>query len=373
MARRGENIYKRKDRRWEGRYIKGRRPDGRIIYGYVYGKTYGETKAKLLPLKYSYSRWAAGHAGFDGTVADWAVYCMEGILKSDIKQSTYAYYNGMLNNHILPRLGTEKLCSLTTGSIQGFVDTLSQENLGPGAVRGIFGLLSRFLKKAVEKGALLVDPCGDVNLPKKTKPKTAVLSDPEQKQLEQAALEDRHGLPILLALYTGMRIGEICALKWEDIDMETGIIHVQRNVQRIACENGDLKTMLIFGTPKSETSDRLIPLPPRLHTVLAESYIHSDGEYVVSCRNGLAEPRVVRYRYAQILKKAGIRHVHFHALRHTFATRCMELRFDVTTLSRILGHASVKMTLDIYTDSLLEHKIISMHMLDKLFPMGAAV
>jgi len=373
MARRGENIYKRKDKRWEGRYIRGRRPDGRIIYGYVYGKTYSEVRTRLLPFKYRYSAWAGERTGFDGTVADWAVYCMESILKSDIKQSTYAYYHGMLNNHILLRLGTKKLCSLTKSSIQEFVDTLSREGLGSGAVRSIFGLLNRFLKKAVRKGALLVNPCEDVILPKKAKPNIAVLTVAEQKQLEQAALRDKYGLPVLLALYTGMRIGEICALKWADIDLETGILHVRRTVQRIACQNENHKTKLVFGAPKSETSNRLIPLPSQLHSVLSNAYTHSDGKYVVSCREGVAEPRVVRYRYTQILKKAGIRPIRFHALRHTFATRCMELRFDVTTLSRLLGHSSVKMTLDIYTDSLLEHKIISMHMLDKLFPIPTAI
>lgn len=370
MARRGENIYKRKDKRWEGRYIKGRKPDGRIVYGYVYGKTYGEAKAKLLPFKYQYSNRTCGHTGFNGTVADWGICCMEAILKSDIKQSTYAYYHGMLNNHILPHLGAKKLCSLTGNSLQDFVDTLSREGLGPGAVRGVFGLLNRFLKRAVEKGALLANPCMDITLPKKVKPCITALTAAEQKKLEETALLDKHGLPILLALYTGMRIGEICALKWEDIDLETGILHVKRTVQRIACQNGGQKTKLVFGTPKSEASDRLIPLPSRLRTILSGLYPHSHGKYIVSCKNGVAEPRAVRYHYHQILKKAGIRHLHFHALRHTFATRCMELHFDVTTLSRLLGHSSVKMTLDIYTDSLLEHKIMSMHLLDKLFTVS---
>jgi len=373
MARRGENIYKRKDDRWEGRYIKGRRPDGRIVYGYVYGKTYGGVKTKLLPLKYRYSSHAVKGSGYGGTVADWAACCMEDIVRSDIKQSTYAYYNGILQNHMLPHLGGKKLNSLTKKDIQVFVEHLSGNGLRPGTVHGVFGLLNRFLKKAVKKGALLVNPCGDVSLPKKTKPKIKALTALEQKRLEQAALEDRHGIPVILALYTGMRIGEICALKWEDIDLEAGIIHVRRTVQRITCQNGNRKTKIVFDTPKSETSDRLIPLPGKVRALLSDLKDRSEDAFVVSGRNGFSEPRVLRHRYYRVLKRAGIRHVHFHALRHTFATRCMELRFDVTTLSRLLGHSSVKMTLDIYTDSLLEHKIISMHMLDQLLIMPAAV
>jgi len=373
MARRGENIYKRKDGRWEGRYIKGREPDGRIIYGYVYGKTYGDVKAKLLPLKYRYRSHAGKTSGFGGTVADWAACCMEEIVRSDIKQSTYAYYSGMLQNHIMPRLGGRKLCGLTQKDIRIFVDSLTQTGLGPGAVRGVFGLLNRLLTMAVEKGALLVNPCKAISLPKGTAPNIEALTGTEQKKLEQAALHDKHGISVLLALYTGMRIGEICALKWEDINLETGILHVRRTVQRIACRDGNSKTKIVFDTPKSEKSNRLIPLPSQLQAILSELYTRSENEYVVSCRGGFAEPRTVRYRYYRILKKAGIKPVHFHTLRHTFATRCMELRFDVTTLSRLLGHSSVKMTLDIYTDSLLEHKIVSMHMLDRLFPVPAAV
>jgi len=298
---------------------------------------------------------------------------MEEIVRSDIKQSTYAYYNGLLQNHILPHLGTRKLNSLAGKEIQSFIDHLSGQGLGPGAVHGVFGLLNRFLKRAVQKGVLLVNPCVEVTLPKKTRPKHKALTAPEQKKLEQAALEDPQGIPVISALYTGMRIGEICALQWEDVDLEMGIIHVRRTAQRIACPNGNRKTKIVFGTPKSEKSDRLIPLPGQIHTILSDLKERSENEYVVAGKGRFAEPRVIRHRYYQILRKAGIRHIHFHALRHTFATRCMELRFDVTTLSRLLGHSSVKMTLDIYTDSLLEHKILSMHMLDKLFLMSPAV
>ena len=252
-----------------------------------------------------------------------------------------------------------------------FVDNLIWTKLGAGAIRGVFGLLNRLLKMAAERGILFVNPCKGVRLPKSIIPNIEALTGTDQKKLEQIALHDKYGISVLLALYTGMRIGEICALKWADIDLETGILRVRQTMQRIACRNGNRKTKIVFDTPKSEKSNRLIPLPSQLQAILSERYTHSESEYVVSCRSGFTEPRAVRYRYYQILKKARIKRIHFHALRHTFATRCMELRFDVTTLSRLLGHSSIKMTLDIYTDSLLEHKIVSMHMLDRIFPVAA--
>lgn len=373
MARRGENIYKRKDNRWEGRYIKSRGAGGRIGYGYVYGKTYGAVKARLLPLKSLYGSCIGELTGFGGTLGDWAVCCMAEIAASDIKESTYAYYNGILRKHILPALGERKLSGLTKKELQCFVDALSRNGLGAGACSGVFGLLNRFLKYAVQRGALLVNPASNIRLPKRVKPQIRALDLAGQKQLEQIALADPDGLPVILALYTGMRIGEICALRWSDVNLQTGMIQVRQTVQRIACSGGSHKTKIVFGAPKSEQSNRLIPIPDRLCAFLKRSREQSKSDYVVSCKGSFAEPRVVRQRYYRIRERAGIQPVHFHALRHTFATRCMELRFDVTTLSRLLGHSSVKMTLDIYTDSLLEHKIIAMHMLDQVFSMKAAM
>lgn len=367
MARKGENIYKRKDGRWEGRYIKNRKNDGRIVYGYIYDKTYNEVKDRLLSMKYIYRDISHNAAEFEGTLGDWAACCMEDIVKSDIKQSTYAYYSEMLDNHILPQLGDQKLAGLDKNDIQKFVDTLSQSGLGAGAVQGVFGLLNRFFKTAVKKEVLTANPCTDISFPKKTKANIMALTASEQKQLERAALQDKNGIAVILALYTGMRIGEICALKWSDMNLEIGILHVQRTMQRIASPDENRKTMIVFDTPKSEKSDRLIPLPPKIRTLLSDLQAQSKSEFVVYGRSGYAEPRIVRHRFYKILKNAGIRHIHFHALRHTFATRCMELQFDVTTLSRLLGHSSVKMTLDIYTDSVLEHKITAMQKLDKLF------
>jgi len=368
VARKGENIYFRKDGRWEGRYIKGKKSDGRPVFGYVYGKKYGEVKSKLLSLKYRYCSQNSETNNFQGTLNDWVLNWFEDIAKSNIKRSTYSYYQGLIQHHILPLLGQIKLNQIKPSDMQQFIDTLLKKGLRPNTVRGVFNLLNRILKKAADNRFLIINPCKDVILPKVEKPKIRILTMAEQQKLEYTAAQDKDGLIVILALYTGMRIGELCALKWSDVDLQEGIIHVRQTIQRIQCmQLGKSKTEIIFDNPKSNSSIRMIPLPLNIHKLLSKVKDNAESEYVIPCNNRFSEPRIVNYRFRRIIEKAGIENVHFHALRHTFATRFMELGIDVTTLSRILGHSSVKMTLDVYTDSLIEHKKYAMYKLDTLW------
>ncbi|MGL6199072.1 MAG: tyrosine-type recombinase/integrase [Lachnospiraceae bacterium] len=367
MAKRGENIYLRRDKRWEGRYKKGRKENGKLWYGYVYGKTYKEVKLKLVEFNYKYMNSEQELISFDGTVYNWSIHYLEKTLNSGIKSSTYAIYNTMMEHHILPYFENKKLKSVTKNDVEGFVQSLTEKGLSGTSVHGVFGLLSRMLKCGVEEKTLLLNPCDEVVLPKKEPKKIEVLAVEEQQTLEKAALEDKDGAAVVTALYTGMRIGEIAALRWDDINFDTGMIHVSQTVQRIADVDGETKTKLVFGSPKSEKSDRLIPMTEKTKSWFQSLQQTAKGEYVIECKDGFAEPRVIRYRYVKIVEAAGLRYVPFHSLRHTFATRCLENGVDPTNLSSILGHTSSKMTLDVYTDSLLEQRIISMGKIDKLF------
>lgn len=367
MARKGENIYKRSDGRWEGRYVMGRKPDGKPHYGYVYGDKYGDVKTKLLPLKIKYANHGKIVACYLGTVNDWTKYWLDDVMRVRVRESTLAYYSGTLGKHVLPVFGTRKLSGLTREDMQRLADSLTEKGLSASTVHGIMGVLNRMLKAAVEHNALLLNPYDGVVLPKREPPKVKALCKADQRKLEVVALEDKDGLAVMLALHTGMRIGEICALKWSDVDLEKGVLRVRQTVQRIGNVDGTGGTHVIFGDPKSVHSKREIPLTQTMKQLLAREKARASGEFVVSCRNGMAEPRVVRYWFARIAAKAGLTDVRFHGLRHTFATRCMESGMDITTLSRILGHASVKMTLDVYTDSTWEQKAEAMRRLDRLY------
>lgn len=368
MSRRGENIYKRKDGRWEGRYIKGRKENGKPYYGYIYASKYYLVKERLLPLKLQHAKSDGGQREFQGTFDIWANGWLEQVVCSTVKRSTYSFYHGIMKRYILPSLGNMRMDAITTACVQYFIDDLNKKGLKAGTVCGIAGVLKRVLDDAVSKRVLLVNPGKGVILPKKEAPRSKVLEKTSQQRLELEAEKARHGLSVMLALYTGMRIGEICALRWQDVDLEAGIIHVHRTVQRIPeSVDGSPRTRLLFGSPKSLYSERKIPLTDGLRLILKREQIRSQGEYVIAGRGQFTEPRMVRYHFERIIKQAGLEHMSFHNLRHTFATRCMETGMDVTTLSRILGHSSVKMTLDIYTDSTPQHKAEAIGKLDQLY------
>lgn len=371
MSKKGENIYKRKDGRWEGRYIKGKHPNGKPVYGYVYGYKFKEVRDKILPLKSYYLSQDTIHIKFWGTLRDWTLCWMHETVQSRIKPSTYANYYGMLENHILPALGDKKLASITQADVQQFITLLEQKRLRVNAIRNICGMLNRVMKAALKKNALFANPCQEIEFPAKEKTPVRALSLSDQRKLELAASKDKNGIAVFMALYTGMRIGEISALRWDDIDLESGKLYVSRTVQRISnLDNGitsAAKTKLYVGEPKSASGKRIIPLTPKLSALLREEKEKSRSFYVVSSYGNFTEPRTIRYRYEKILKVAGIEHLHFHGLRHTFSTRCIEKNMDVAALSRILGHSSIKMTLDTYVDSMYEQQYSSIHKLDGLF------
>lgn len=370
MARHGENIYKRKDGRWEGRYIKGRTPEGKPVYGYLYTRKYKECREKLIREKALHMdmRKSVKVCG-TGMVSDFMRYWLYGIVQPYVKASTFSNYAAILEKWIHPFLGKRKLHSVDREEIQSFIRFLSEQGLSPGTVRNINRVLHAAMKKAKEYGYIYGNPCEGVCLPEIEQKEARVLTLEEQKLLEEAARSDKNGAAILLAAYTGMRIGEICALTWNDVDVADGVLYVSRTVRRIQCYKPDTaaKTVLVTQDAKSRCSVRTIPLPACILKMLRKLREKSAGEYVFTCKGHPLEPRILQYRFKVLLKRAGLADINFHGLRHTFATRCMELHFDIKTLSEILGHASAKMTLDRYGHSRMAHKRAAMKTLDQLF------
>jgi len=370
MARRGENIYKRKDGRWEGRYIKRRRPGKKPLYGSVYAQKHSECKKKLAQAKALYMHEEKRYKMCGtGSVSDFMIYWLYDIIQPHVKTSTFSNYAAISDKYIIPFIGDKKLRSVGREDIQFFITTLLGQDLSAGTVRNIYRVLYAAMKKAMEYDYIYGNPCEGTRLPEIKKKEAPLLTLQEQRLLEQTAQGDKNGFAILLAIYTGLRIGEICALKWNDVDLESGVIHVSRTIQRIQCYDPHAKTstILINESVKSSHSARTIPLPACILNLFNENKNTSPGEYIFTYHKHPLEPRVLQYRFKALLKKAGLNDINFHALRHTFATRCMELCFDVKTLSEILGHASAKMTLDRYAHSQIEHKRTAMNKLDRLF------
>ena len=359
MSRRGENIYKRKDGRYEGRYVIGKTPAGRTRFGYVYARQYAEVRAMLLQRKAERLQADRPSSAYHGTLADWMERWMEDELLDSVKESSWQTYRNLLTRHLLPRLGGYALMQLTPHVVYEFVEELESSGLAESTVRGVYRLLSSAMRYALDEGVIRKNPCRRIHIQHREHGEQRVLNRSEQEKLRQTA-DDTRDLPALLSLYTGMRLGEICALKWTDIDWEQGTITVRRTVQRIAgrsIESNGQRTLLMIGTPKSRRSCRVIPVPEFILALLRERMQNSgESPYVFGKASAAADPRTIQRRFSRLAKKLGLSGAHFHTLRHSFATCLLELGVDVKTVSALLGHGSARTTLDFYAHSLSEQQ-----------------
>lgn len=363
----GENIFKRKDGRWEARYIKGREQSGKIRYGFCYGGTYQEAKEKVTKIKMTMARGE--------TIPTRSARKKISVLgdewlqanKNRIKESSYVKYCGILEKYIKPRLGGYYIQGLTNELIDEFAEELLQKDgLAPKTVKDILVTVHSMIVYG-ERQYPGIFPMIHINYPKMIKKEMRVLTRNEQNRLVEYLLQDMEPCKfgILLALFTGMRIGELCALRWEDISIENQIIHVNATMQRLKDVKGDSsgKTRVIIGPPKSETSVRVIPMTGLAATFCMQMQTECKAAFVLTGNEKYMEPRTLQYRLKKYTKECGLEGVHFHTLRHTFATRCVEVGFEIKTLSEILGHATTTITLDRYVHSSLEMKRTNMNKL----------
>lgn len=229
MSRRGENIYKRKDNRWEGRYKKGRKSNGQLKYGYIYGKTYGEVKERLYAFKLKYQTLIQLQGECAITYEEWGRIWLKQ-QQFTIKPSTHSAYLYKLTRYVFPIIGKTALNQITKQTIQTVIDKWQEQLLQPSTIQVLYQIMKKSLKDAHEQQQLLTLPCQNIRLPKKRKPSVKALSTLEQQQLEKQvkALPLHKGLPVLLALNAGLRIGEVSALRWEDIDLNNRMIYVKK-------------------------------------------------------------------------------------------------------------------------------------------------
>ena len=354
MPRRGENIYKRKDGRWEGRYLCSYDEIGNRKYKSVYARTYSEVKEKLNNLK------ATGQPTYSKTGTRFQKYCYEWLatVKLRHKESTYCKYCNTCKNQILPVFEKMNIEMITTNFVERFLQSkLEVQGLSPKTVNDILCVLKLIFSYAEDCGVRTVCNFSHLHIRQNTK-NMRVLSVSEQSVLTEYLLDniDFIKLGIYLSLFTGIRIGELCALKWENINLYEKMLYVTKTMQRIQTYDMLQKTKVIISSPKSACSLREIPLPDFLCDML-KKYKRADDCFLLSASvQEYVEPRALQYKFKKIIKDCGLIDVNFHALRHTFATRCVEADFEIKTLSEILGHSSVKITLDRYVHSSMELK-----------------
>lgn len=353
MARRGENIYKRRDGRWEGRYIRGHTPSGKAEYGYVYAKTYAMCREKQ---RQQMCNATDAEKLPDTLTVGQASACFMNSKKGELKPSSYSRYDHIIRQHILPELGTIQLQELTEEKVTLFLQRLQKRGLSAKSTRDIAVLLKSILKAGIKQYKCTCPGLGAA-LPAYRGKHTDVFTPHEISTLARQVVSapDMTGLAILLVLNTGLRLGELCALKKSDIDMQSGTLRIERTVQRIEAHEG---TQLVIQPPKSENSRRCVPLPADMLALLKKEIrkLPAEAFLLTGSTQRPMEPRTMQYRYKAYLLRCGIRYRNFHTLRHTYATRCMECGVDTKSISEMLGHADVRITLRTYVHSSMTHK-----------------
>ncbi len=375
MSRKGENIYKRKDGRWEGRFIKSRSPSGKAIYGYVYAKTYREVKTKLITAINSRpADTLCLYQDDDEFFTPVALAWLES-KEAQIKESTSNKYSNLIHSYILPQFGNEHLSNISYDLIEVKCNELltsggkKGQGLSRKTIADILSVVRNILRFAMRKGKKI--SCDPFALQVRRQPQDMrVLSRSEQETLYRFLFSNLQpcNIGILICLFSGIRVGEICALRWEDISFEDRTMRISKTMQRIQNKSGiGKKTKIEITSPKSPCSIRTIPLPDMLLELLRSHYPGKDGYILTNDPILFIEPRTLQNRFKKALRSCDIEDANFHSLRHTFATRCVEVGFDIKSLSEILGHASVHITLNRYVHPSLELKKENMERLSSLF------
>ncbi len=282
-----------------------------------------------------------------------------------IKSSSYAKYCNIINNHILPYFGSYKIQFLDTAIVREFAKEklisgkVTGGSLSPKTVKDILSVLRLVVAFASNTGIHSNINFDAINI-RATDANIKVLTRSQCNKLSLYLINHMNytNLGILLCLYTGMRIGEICALKFEDISLSDKVIHINKTMQRIQNFNlgNNKKTNVIITLPKSKKSIRDIPIPDFIIKIIKKNFSCSSKAFLLSGSSKFIEPRTLENRFNVILRKCGIENTNFHVLRHTFATQSIEVGFETKSLSEILGHSSVNITLNRYVHSTMELK-----------------
>ena len=296
--------------------------------------------------------------------------------KEYIKESTYANYSNNIFNHIITKLGNIYIQDLNHKTIQDFLLNLFKSGRKDGSgglsektIKDITIIIKGSLRKAINEEKIRHFEL-TFNYPKDNKDsKIYILSKHEQNKLTNYVLENltNRNIGLLISLYSGLRIGELCALQWNDIDFKKNILSVNKTIQRVYIKDKDNNiSKVIITTPKTKNANREIPINKEFLELLKKLKTNGD-DYIITGSHKYLEPRTYRKYFNKVLKQVKIKQFNFHSLRHTFATNCISLGVDYKTVSELLGHANVNITLNLYVHPRLSQKKKCIDMICKVF------
>ena len=286
--------------------------------------------------------------------------------KPRVKISSLAHYRRVVDTILKPHFEGKTTTSITRFDIRMLTDNLLRR-FSVAYTANIITITNQILEFMCDNEYTLKSPKANVKLPNQAKARPKVFTRSEQKILMNHLTNNMSltNMGVILSLYTGLRIGELCGLQWRDVDLVSNVIRVNRTIQRIS--DGSGHTYFIAGTPKTVHSEREIPLPSFIVDMIKPFERETKTAYILSGTENFVQPRTFENRYKKILRDSGVSKYNFHTLRHTFATRAIELGFDPKSLSEILGHSNVKLTLDLYVHPSLEQKQKEMELLAAIF------
>lgn len=367
MPRHGENIRKRKDGRWEGRYCIYEPQSDRRMVRSVYARTYEDVKEKLLSAKVS-GELVPERNEVD-TQLEFHIIAQEwlDIIEKTKKYATYIKYRSIYEKYIKNELGKMPLIKFYRFSLSDLFAYCNKEKIiSETSKKSIICVLNQIFSYAESHYHTKHFHYSYQTQNNSYKP-VKILNQTEQAKLLHCLYYemDIYKVGILLCISTGLRLGEICSLKWDDVDLQGKVLHVNTTVQRIAVDGQKGRTCLLEGNPKSIFSKREIPLSESIITLL-KPYYNSQARYVLN-EDKPMEPRTYQNKFQKYLQMAGVERKNFHTLRHTFATNCINSGTDIKSLSEILGHSDVKITLNRYVHPTLEIKRQHMNSLSSVY------
>ncbi len=332
------SIVKRKNGSYMGALMTGYRGDGSIIRKYCYGRTKGEVAAKLQTLKAE----AKDNISYPKTItlATWLDYWMENYKRPKLKPTTFHNYSNMALP-IYKHLGGILLKELSTIQVQQFINAVSSE-YSTSSIREVFKVLRCAMNKAVSCDMINKSPCKGVELPPLIKKEVRALTIQEEQTFLKACEWHKYYPLYVMALDTGLRIGELLALTWSDVDLDGGTVSVNKNIALVKRE------IIPQSTPKTPSSVRKVPLTARTLKILKAMRAETSSILVFNNEGSYYNPSAVSKSLEHVINRTGLNWFTFHSLRHTFATKLFNCGVPVNVISKLLGHSKTSITMDIY-------------------------
>ena len=374
------SICKRKDGTWQGAVTIGRDRSGKQKRKYFYGKTRNEVSKKLTKTINELNNRTFIDNSTNPTMRVWLHTWLWEYKRNSIKAKTFEQYETILRVHAMPNIGDIQVSNLKPEHLQKIYNNMYENGISARTIHILNTVLHGALKQAVKNNLASRNVTEAVSLPKSKAKEMRVLTLEEQKKFMRVLSADKMGNMYLFGLFTGLRRGELLALKWSDIDTERNVIRVERALSRVK-DYGDTpnKTKLVIEEPKTAKSKRIIPIFDYLKEILdrqkqqqikdkENSYgMYEENDIIFATELGkMIDPGNFSRKFYKLIREAGLPHANPHCLRHTFATRGLESGIDLKTMQELLGHSSILVTGDTYTHVLLDKKRNEINKLNRL-------